>query len=76
VRAVPRAGAHGRRARRRLRRRATVAKLNVDDYPAIPGRFNIRAIPTLLLFKDGAVAETIVGVQPKSQIARRLERHL
>jgi thioredoxin 1 len=56
--------------------RATIAKLNVDEHPGIPARFNIRAIPTLLLFKDGEVAETIVGVLPKSQIARQVGKHL
>lgn len=56
--------------------RATVAKLNVDEHPAIATRFGIRGIPTVLLFKDGQLAETIVGVVPKSQIARRVEKHL
>jgi thioredoxin 1 len=56
--------------------RATVAKLNIDENPGVPGRFNIRAIPTLLVFKDGALAETIVGLAPRSQIAQRLEKHL
>ena len=56
--------------------RATIAKLNVDEHPGVPGRFNVRAIPTLLLFKDGRLADTIVGVAPKSQIARQLEKHL
>lgn len=56
--------------------RATVAKLNVDEHPGIPARFNIRGIPTLLLFKDGHIAETIVGVLPKSQIAQRVAKHL
>ena len=56
--------------------RATIAKLNVDEHPGVPGRFNVRAIPTLLVFKDGALADTIVGVVPKSQIAARIEKHL
>ena len=56
--------------------RATVAKLNIDENPGVPGRFNIRAIPTLLLFKDGKVAETIVGVAPRAQIAQQVEKHL
>jgi thioredoxin 1 len=56
--------------------RATVAKLNVDENPNVPGRFAIRGIPTLLLFKDGALAETIVGLVPKDDIARLIERHL
>jgi thioredoxin len=56
--------------------RATFAKLNVDENPGVPGRFNIRGIPTLLLFKDGQLAETIVGLAPKSQIAKQVEKHL
>src|SRR5918999_6277833 len=56
--------------------RATVAKLNVDENPSVPGRFAIRGIPTLLLFKEGELAETIVGLAPKEDIARMIERHL
>lgn len=56
--------------------RATVAKLDVDANPAVAARFGVRAIPTLLLFKDGAVVETIVGVAPRSQIAQQLARHV
>ena len=43
--------------------RATVAKLNVDENPNVPGRFAVRGIPTLLLFKEGQLAETIVGLR-------------
>ena len=56
--------------------RATVAKLNVDDNPNVPGRYVIRGIPTLLLFKDGQLEETIVGLAAKEDIARMIERHL
>jgi thioredoxin len=56
--------------------RATVGKLNVDENPNIPGRFMIRGIPTLLLFKNGQLADTLVGLQPKEDIARMIERHL
>jgi thioredoxin 1 len=56
--------------------RATVAKLNVDENPNVPGRFAIRGIPTLLLFKNGQVAETIVGVRGKAEIAQTIEEHL
>ena len=41
--------------------RAIVAKMDVDENPAVPSRFAIRGIPTLLLFKEGEVAETVVG---------------
>jgi thioredoxin 1 len=56
--------------------RATVAKLNVDENPNIPGRYAVRGIPTLLLFKEGELAETIIGLRPKDDIARLIERHL
>jgi thioredoxin 1 len=56
--------------------RATVAKLNVDENPNVPGRFMIRGIPTLLLFKNGQLAETLVGLAPKEDIARMIEKHL
>jgi len=56
--------------------RATVAKLNVDENPAIPERYSIRGIPTLLLFKEGELTETIVGLRAKEDIAKMIERHL
>lgn len=52
-----------------------VAKLNVDFNPGIAGQFRIESIPTLLIFKDGKVAERIVGVQSKSVIESRLAVH-
>ena len=56
--------------------RATVAKMNVDENPNVPGRFAIRGIPTLLIFKEGQLAETIVGLAPKEDIAKMIERHI
>ena len=56
--------------------RATVGKLNVDENPNVPGRFMIRGIPTLLLFKNGQLADTLVGLAPKEEITRMIDRHL
>ena len=56
--------------------RETVAKMNVDENPDVPSRYAIRGIPTLLLFKDGQLAETIVGLHSKEDIAATIERHL
>jgi thioredoxin 1 len=56
--------------------RATIAKLNVDENPNIPGRFMIRGIPTLLLFKNGQLADTLVGLAPKDDIVRMIDKHL
>ena len=53
-----------------------VAKLNVDEAINSAGRFNIRGIPTLLLFKNGQVVDQIVGAVPKDQITKVLDRHL
>ena len=54
--------------------RVRVAKLNVDENPATASRFNVMSIPTLLVLKDGRELERIVGVQPKNEIVKRLER--
>ena len=56
--------------------RATVGKLNVDENPSVPGRFMIRGIPTLLIFKNGQLAETLVGLAQKEDIARLIEKQL
>ncbi len=53
-----------------------VVKLNVDENINTPGKFNIRGIPTLLVFKGGQVADQIVGAVPKDQIEKILQRHL
>ena len=54
--------------------RVRVAKLNVDVNPLTASRFGLRSIPTLLVFNGGREVDRIVGVQPKSEILRRLER--
>jgi len=56
--------------------RVTIGKLNVDDNPSVPGRFMVRGIPTLLVFKDGQLADTIVGMRPKADLAQALDRQL
>ena len=56
--------------------RATVAKMNVDENPNVPGRFMIRGIPTLLIFKNGQLADQIVGLVPKDEITKKLDQHL
>ena len=56
--------------------RLTVAKMNVDENPVTPPNFMIRGIPTLLLFKDGDLKETIVGMADKSDLVRMIDKHL
>jgi thioredoxin len=56
--------------------RYKIAKLNVDENPVIAHQFNIRSIPTLLIFKDGKLVDQIMGAQPKRAIAARLHAQL
>ena len=53
-----------------------VMKMDVDKNNATPGRYGIRGIPALLVFKGGKVAEQIVGFVPKEQIEQSLKRVL
>jgi thioredoxin 1 len=53
--------------------RLRVAKVNIDDNPATPGRYGIRGIPTLILFKNGQIEATKVGGMPKSKIYEWVE---
>ncbi len=51
-----------------------VAKLNVDESPKTPGQYGIRAIPTLILFKGGQVADQITGAVSKNHIEQALSK--
>ena len=53
-----------------------VAKVNVDENGATPSRYGIRGIPTLLLFKDGKVADQIVGYVPQDVIEQKVQKLL
>ncbi|KAA3662377.1 MAG: thioredoxin [Calditrichaeota bacterium] len=50
-----------------------IGKLNVDEHGAIAGNYGIRSIPTLLIFKDGEIADTIIGAVPKAELKRHLD---
>jgi thioredoxin 2 len=54
--------------------RVRVAKLNVDENPVTAARFGAQSIPTMLVLKNGKEVDRMVGVQPKEEIERRLER--
>lgn len=54
----------------------TVAKVNIDDNPATPGRYGVRGIPTLMIFKDGQVAATKIGALPKSKLYEWVEQSI
>jgi len=56
--------------------RVRVAKLNVDENPLTSARFGVRGIPTLLILQAGREVDRIVGVQPKAEIARRLQPYV
>ena len=51
-----------------------MGKLNVDDHPQVAAQFRIMNIPTLLLFKGGQEVDRIVGVVPREELTRRIER--
>ena len=53
-----------------------ITKMNVDENRDIPGKFGIRGIPTLMLFKDGKLAATKVGALSKSQMAAFIDENL
>ncbi|SNX29485.1 thioredoxin [Polynucleobacter meluiroseus] len=53
-----------------------IAKMNVDENPGVPAQFNIRGIPTLILFKNGTVAAQKVGALAKSQLTAFIDSHL
>ena len=56
--------------------KVTVAKLNIDQNSGTPPKFGIRGIPTLLLFKNGAVAATKVGALSKTQLKEFLDANI
>ncbi|MBN2358890.1 MAG: thioredoxin [Deltaproteobacteria bacterium] len=53
-----------------------VCKLNVDDNPNTPTRYNVRGIPTLLVFKNGKVADQIVGRVAKAKLEEMIKKQL
>jgi len=53
-----------------------VVKLNTDENPGIAGQYNIRSIPTLMIFKNGQRVEQVVGAVPKATLATTLEKFL
>ena len=56
--------------------KAKVVKLNVDENMITSGKYNIKGIPTLLLFKNGVIKEQIVGNTSKDTISKMIENHL
>ncbi|MEZ0329334.1 MAG: thioredoxin [Dissulfuribacterales bacterium] len=54
--------------------KAKICKMNVDENPSTPGKFGIRAIPTMIIFKDGKVMDQITGAVGKAAIDTALNR--
>lgn len=50
-----------------------VAKINIDDSPALASHFGVSSIPTVMIFKAGEVVDRFVGVQPKSRLQNAIE---
>ncbi len=53
-----------------------VMKMNIDDNPATPTQFQIKGIPTLILFKDGQMIDQIVGAVPRDRLEGMLKKHV
>lgn len=53
-----------------------VGKVNVDDNPGTPGKYGVRGIPTVILFKEGKVVDQVVGAVPKTQLEALLKKAL
>lgn len=56
--------------------KANIVKLDVDENPQTAARFGIQGIPTLLLFKDGQLIDTLVGLQSKETLVQKLDAAL
>ena len=56
--------------------KVTVGKMNIDDNPKVPERYQIRGIPTLLLFKGGQVVESVVGLAQKDDLKKVIDKHI
>jgi len=56
-----------------LEGKVTIAKLNIDENPDAPGRYGVRGIPTMIVFKGGQPAATQVGAAPKSALKKWIE---
>ena len=53
-----------------------IVKINIDENPQTPSKYGVRGIPTLMMFKGGAVAATKVGAAPKGQLQSWIEQSL
>jgi thioredoxin 1 len=56
--------------------KVTVGKLNVDENPSVSEKFQIRGIPTILIFKGGQVVESLVGLAQKEDLKKVIDKHI
>lgn len=56
--------------------RVKIGKLNVDEFPMLASQYQVRGIPNMKIFKNGQIAEEIVGAVPKQEIVKHLEKLL
>ena len=56
--------------------RVKLAKVNVDEEPALAGRYEIRSIPTILMVKDGRIVDRVVGAVPRATLEAKIEKAL
>ena len=56
--------------------KVTVGKLNVDENPNVSFKFQIRGIPTILIFKGGQVVESVVGLAQKEDLKKVIDKHI
>jgi thioredoxin 1 len=56
--------------------RVKILKINIDQNPGTPGKYGVRGIPTLMMFKNGELAATKVGAAPKGTLQQWVEDHL
>ena len=54
----------------------TIAKVNIDDHPMTPGKYGVRGIPTMMIFKDGQVVSTKIGAMAKGKISEWVKESL
>ena len=56
--------------------KVTIGKLNVDENPNTAIKFQIRGIPAVMLFKGGQIVEAVVGLQPKEEFKKAIDKHI